>query len=160
MRKRQRLVFILFMLICVAVAAALSGYALRDNLSLFMSPREVIAAQQQNDAKVAVAKVFRLGGFVKTGSVNPRSDDLSVTFVITDHQADIAVSYSGVLPDLFREQQGVIVTGAFDARGVFQATQLLAKHDENYMPPELSRDLDNSGLTPEEIEKLRQQGNP
>ena len=124
-----------------------------------MSPREVIAAQQNNDAKVAAQKVFRLGGFVKSGSISPRGDDLSVTFVITDHQADIAVSYKGVLPDLFREQQGVIVTGAFDARGVFQASELLAKHDENYMPPELSRDLDNSGLSPQEIENLRRQGN-
>lgn len=159
MRKRQRLVFILFMLICVATAAGLSGYALRDNLSLFMSPRDVIAAQQINDGAVATGKVFRLGGFVKLGSISPRGDDLSVTFVITDHQADVAVSYKGVLPDLFREEQGVIVTGAFDTRGVFQAVELLAKHDENYMPPELSRDLDNSGLTPAEIEKLRQQGN-
>lgn len=155
MRKKQRMIFVCVMLGCMALAAALAGYALRDQLSLFFTPSQALELRQQGDARVAVGRNFRLGGLVKEGSVTARGDDLALRFVVTDRAGDITVTYSGVLPDLFREGQGVIVTGTWGADHVFSALTLLAKHDENYMPPEVAKGLEK--VKPQDIKHLRSQ---
>lgn len=155
MRKKQRMIFVLAMLGCMALAAAIAGYALRDQLSLFFTPVEAIALRDQGDARVVPTRDFRLGGLVKEGSVKPRGEDLAVHFAVTDRAAEINVVYSGVLPDLFREGQGVIVTGTWGADGLFSAHTLLAKHDENYMPPEVAKGLEK--VNRDDIEHLRAQ---
>lgn len=155
MRKKQRMIFVLAMLGCMALAAALAGYALRDQLSLFFTPSQAEALRAAGDARVAPGRDFRLGGLVSEGSVAARGDDLTVRFVVTDRVADIAVVYRGVLPDLFREGQGVIVTGAWGDDQLFTAHTLLAKHDENYMPPEVAKGLEK--VRPEDIRHLREQ---
>jgi cytochrome c-type biogenesis protein CcmE len=135
MKKRPRLYFILFVLGCLSSSVALALYALQDNISYFYAPHEALARH------VAPGTVFRLGGLVKKGSLEKRADDLSVAFTVTDLKDEVRVVYKGLLPDLFREGQGVIATGAFDGQGRFAATQLLAKHDEKYMPPEVAKAL-------------------
>lgn len=156
MRKKQRMVFVLVMLGCMGLAAAIAGYALRDQLSLFFTPVEVLELRGKADARVAAGRDFRMGGLVKEGSVQSRGDDLVVRFTVTDRAAEVSVTYSGVLPDLFREGQGVIVTGTLDDNNLFAAHTLLAKHDENYMPPEVAKGLDK--VKPEDIDHLRAQG--
>lgn len=141
MKKRQRLYFVLFVLAALGGAVALSLYALRYNISYFYSPREVVAMQNTHDPRVATGKVFRLGGLVADGSVIKSRENTTVQFTVTDGDASLRVDYTGILPDLFREGQGVVATGALDAAGDFKATTLLAKHDENYMPPEVARAL-------------------
>lgn len=155
MRKKQRMIFVLVMLGCMALAAALAGYALRDQLSLFFTPSEALELRAADDARVAPGRDFRMGGLVKEGSVAARDNDLVVRFVVTDRAKDVDVVYSGVLPDLFREGQGVIVTGIWGADKLFIAHTLLAKHDEKYMPPEVAKGL--SKIKPEDIEHMREQ---
>lgn len=144
MRKRQRLVFICSILGCLALAAALSLYALRDNISYFMAPGEVRQAQAAHDARIAGGRTFRLGGLVKKGSVKKTEGDLVIRFTVTDGASDIDVEYKGILPDLFREGQGVVATGSLASDDLFAAKELLAKHDEKYMPPELKKSLDRA----------------
>jgi len=144
MKKRQRFYFILFVLACLAGAVGLSLYALRDNLSYFYSPREVVAFQAKNDLRIAPDKKFRLGGLVQTGSLQKNNEDLRVKFTVTDNVESIDVVYTGILPDLFREGQGVVATGSLQQDSVFVADTLLAKHDENYMPPEVAKALKDS----------------
>jgi cytochrome c-type biogenesis protein CcmE len=135
MKKNQRLYFILLVLASLGLAAALTLYALKDNVSFFYSP------QQLRETPLMIGHVFRLGGLVKEGSLQQRGDDLAISFVITDKISDVRVMYEGILPDLFREGQGVVAKGSLNNEGVFVATELLAKHDENYMPPEVARAL-------------------
>lgn len=155
MRKKQRLVFALAIMACVALAAVLAGYALRQQVSLFFTPSEVEKLVAVSDPRVTGARDFRLGGVVLEGSVRARADDLSVRFDVTDRVATRAVSYKGMLPDLFREGQGVIATGRIDADGVFVAHTLLAKHDENYMPPEVAKGLER--VQARDLETLKTQ---
>lgn len=144
MKKRQRFYFILFILACLGGAVGLSLYALQDNIAFFYSPLEVKALQGKKSAQVAPGHIFRLGGLVRKGSLQKRKKSLSISFIVTDDVKDIRVEYSGVLPDLFRAGQGVVATGSIDARGVFMATGLLAKHDEKYMPPEVAKSLEKA----------------
>lgn len=141
MRKKERLYAILFVLGCLGLAVALSLYALKDNISFFRSPSDIVLLQKESSKAVEAGHVFRLGGLVLDGSVKKNSDNTEITFIVTDLQNDITVRYNGILPDLFREGQGVVATGFLDTDGVFTATQLLAKHDENYMPPEVAKAL-------------------
>ena len=134
-KHNRRLFFILFVMASLALAAALSLYALKDNISYFRSPKDV-ALQTKGTA-------FRLGGMVKEGSLEKRDGGLTIVFVITDYEADTRVEYTGILPDLFREGQGVIAKGKLNDDGIFMANELLAKHDENYMPPEVATALKN-----------------
>lgn len=129
MKKHQRLKLIFFVLVCLAASLGLTLYALRGNVSYFRAPAET--------AGIAAGQNFRLGGMVVEGSLSERRDDLAVAFRVTDFKAEVAVEYKGLLPDLFREGQGVVANGAFDDRRVYVATQVLAKHDEKYMPPEM-----------------------
>jgi len=122
----------------LALAVGLSLYAMRDSVTFFFSPSEVTAV------KAPVGRVIRLGGLVKPGSVH-RDGTGEVTFVVTDNAADTRVVYRGDLPDLFRDGQGVVTQGAFLPDRSFRATQVLAKHDERYMPKEVADRLKAKG---------------
>lgn len=130
--RHKRLALLLAGIAVVAVAAVLVFNALGNNLSYFFSPSEVMAGAAPKD------HIFRLGGLVENGSVQRGGTDLKVRFVVTDNAQKIDVVYTGILPDLFQEGQGVIAQGRLGADGVFIADQVLAKHDENYMPPEVA----------------------
>lgn len=131
-KRRSRLLTLVFVLTGAAAAVALMLRAANENLNLFYPPDQVAGGE----APVGVG--IRAGGMVLEGSVARAPDSLDVAFVLTDYQgADFRVAYSGILPDLFRESQGILVRGQLGADGVFQAEEVLAKHDENYMPPEL-----------------------
>lgn len=134
--KRQRLYLAVFSLICLVAAAFIILSAFRDNIVFFFSPTEVAEKKPQPGV------VFRMGGLVKTGSVS-RSGG-SVSFILTDQKEEIPVRYKGILPDLFREGQGVVAMGRLEG-GAFIASEILAKHDENYMPPEVAEALKKSG---------------
>ena len=130
--RRKRLIVIAFIMAGVAVTATLALTALEENINLFYPPERVVGGE------APVGKRIRVGGMVLEDSVVRASDSLDVDFVLTDRRgSEVGVRYSGMLPDLFREGQGILVTGELDQGGVFQADEVLAKHDENYMPPEL-----------------------
>ncbi len=140
--RRRWLGLILFIAAGLSVSAALMLFALRQNINMFYSPTQVANGEVQAGA------VFRIGGMVKDGSVEQARDSLTVSFVTTDFAHDVAVAYEGILPDLFREGQGIVAEGALDAAGVFQASRVLAKHDENYMSPEVKAALEQAGVSP------------
>ena len=136
-RRRQRLVLTALLLCAAGGAVALTLFALRENINLFFSPTQVQAGEAPRGA------AFRIGGMVSAGSVS-RGGGLGVSFDLTDTRETVRVSYTGILPDLFREGQGVVALGAM-RDGVFVASQVLAKHDENYMPPEVDAALRAAG---------------
>jgi cytochrome c-type biogenesis protein CcmE len=137
-RKQRRLTMIGGSLAVLAVAAALVLNAMRDSIVFFSTPAMVA------EKHVAAGKRFRLGGLVQPGSL-VRGDNLAVTFRVADGSAALPVSYKGILPDLFREGQGVVAEGALDSSGVFKADTVLAKHDETYMPKEVADALKEQG---------------
>ena len=137
-RKQRRLVLIGGAMAVLVVAVALMLNALRDSIVFFNSPSDVV------EKHVAAGTRIRLGGLVKNGSL-VRGQNMSVRFEVTDGKNGIPVNYQGVLPDLFREGQGVVAEGALDAGGSFKADSILAKHDENYMPKEVADALKRSG---------------
>jgi cytochrome c-type biogenesis protein CcmE len=128
---KRRLYMIAFSAVGIALAVGLILYALRQNINAFLTPTEIAVTQLVPDYHC------RLGGLVKNGSLVREKQNLGVQFVVTDMQHDITVRYNGILPDLFREGKGMIAEGSIDTNGVFQATQILAKHDENYTPRKL-----------------------
>ncbi|NIW25291.1 MAG: cytochrome c maturation protein CcmE [Gammaproteobacteria bacterium] len=134
--RRQRMVLIGLVVGGVAVSAALALQAFRENVLFFFSPTEVVAGD------APVERGFRLGGMVADGSVAREEGSLTIDFVVTDFANSIPVSYTGVLPDLFGEGQGVVVRGQMNDNGSFTAEEVLAKHDENYMPPEVAEALE------------------
>jgi len=137
-RKQRRLALIGTSLAVLAVAAALVLSALRDAIVFFNSPTDVA------EKHPAPGTRLRIGGLVKPGSIE-RGDNLLVRFAVTDGKTDIAVRYQGIVPDLFREGQGVVAEGKLDTGGVFAADTVLAKHDERYMPREVVDALKKSG---------------
>ncbi len=137
-RKRRRIAFIAALLLAVGGGAALVLTALKDNVLYFYSPTDVAVKQ------VRPGVAFRIGGLVEKGSVK-RGPGVDVRFAVTDGESTVPVAYHGVLPDLFREGQGVVALGALNASGVFDASEVLAKHDEKYMPPEVVDALKRSG---------------
>ncbi|MDB5631993.1 MAG: CcmE/CycJ protein [Tardiphaga sp.] len=137
-RRQRRLTMIGGSLAVLAIAAALVLNALRDSIVFFSTP--TMAAEKH----VPVGKRFRLGGMVEQGSL-VRGDNLAISFKVSDGGATLPVTYKGILPDLFREGQGVVAEGALDAAGVFKADTVLAKHDENYMPKEVADALKKQG---------------
>ncbi|AQA18813.1 cytochrome c biogenesis protein CcmE [Halioglobus japonicus] len=138
--RKQRLILVLFIVVFSSAAIGLVAYALRGNINLFFPPAEVAAG------KAPIGQAIRVGGMVKEGSVTRSDNSLEVYFVITDFSADVPVTYEGILPDLFDEGQGAVASGKLDADGVLRATEVLAKHDENYMPPEVADALEKSGF--------------
>lgn len=147
-RKQRRLVLIGSSLAVLAVAAALVLTALKDSIVFFNSPSDVV------EKNVSPGTRFRLGGLVKPGTLQ-RGDNLLVRFEVTDGNRAIQVAYQGVLPDLFREGQGVIAEGALDHGGLFKADSVLAKHDESYMPKEVADALKKQGHWKDEYEKKK-----
>ena len=137
--KRQRLVLALAALAVLAIAGVIAAFALQDTASYFRTPSDLSGERPQP------GETFRLGGLVKGGSVSRSADGLVLHFTVTDMKAETPASYRGIVPDLFRENQGVIATGSLDAQGRFVAQELLAKHDENYMPPEVAKKLEEHG---------------
>lgn len=125
---KQRLILIILIVGCVAAAAGLALYALQQNINLFFSPTQLANGAAPRNHEI------RLGGLVKAGSVKHTPNSLKVRFVVTDNKSDILVEYNDVLPDLFREGQSVVVEGQFFTGNIFVADQVLAKHDEKYMP--------------------------
>jgi cytochrome c-type biogenesis protein CcmE len=138
-RKQRRATFIALGVGILGVAVFLVLFALRDAIVFFHTPTEVEAK------RIAPGKRIRLGGLVAEGSLK-RGEGLTVGFAITDTVKTIPVSYTGILPDLFREGQGVVAEGKLDAGGRFLADSVLAKHDENYMPPEVAKALKQQGV--------------
>jgi len=138
-RKQKRLAIIGGIGVVLALALGLILTALRDQIVFFRSPTEVV------QGKVKPGESFRLGGLVEAGSVS-REAGQRVRFVVTDGANSVKVSYQGLLPDLFREGQGVVTEGRLDAAGAFSATNVLAKHDENYMPREVADTLKKQGV--------------
>lgn len=132
----KRAAIIVGALIAISVAAVLILNALNSNIALYVTPSEVAAG------KSPAGQVFRIGGMVKDGSV--KRDGLTVNFVITDMAKDIPVAYTGILPDLFKEGKGAVIQGRLDPSGKFVASEVLAKHDENYMPPEAQHALEQA----------------
>lgn len=133
--RRRRMILVLGIVAGVSIAGALALSAFRQNVTFFFDPSEVVAG------KVPAGERFRLGGMVTKGSVQRAPGSLEVRFVVTDFSHEVPVSYSGVLPDLFREGAGVVAHGTMRPDGTFVADEVLAKHDEKYMPPEVARSL-------------------
>ena len=136
--RQKRFVFIAVAVAAVAVAVGLVLYALRGNVNLYFTPTQVF----NNEAPKG--RSFRIGGLVEKGSLKREKDGLTVNFVITDTHKSIPVVYTGILPDLFKEGKGVVAQGEVQANGVMRAEEVLAKHDENYMPPEAADALNKA----------------
>ena len=138
LRKRRRIQLIVAAFVFLGLATALIGYAMRDGINLFRSPSQIVSDPP------AANEVFRLGGLVEEGSI-VRGEGSTVRFTVTDTVHSVAVTYSGILPDLFTEGQGMVGTGRL-IDGVFVASEILAKHDETYMPREVADALKEAGL--------------
>jgi cytochrome c-type biogenesis protein CcmE len=136
--RRRRMLWIGLLLLGIGLAVFLGLRAFQKNLLYFYTPSQIASGEAPHGYS------FRVGGLVVKGSVK-RGDGVKVTFDLTDGPALIGVSYEGILPDLFREGQGIIAIGQLDANGVFVASEVLAKHDENYMPPEVGEALKKNG---------------
>jgi cytochrome c-type biogenesis protein CcmE len=134
--RHKRALFIVAALVVIGVAALLILNALNSNIALYVTPSDVAAGKSPQ------GQAFRIGGMVKEGSV--KRDGLTVNFVITDLAKDIPVAYTGILPDLFKEGKGAVIQGRLNPSGQFIASEVLAKHDENYMPPEAKHALEQA----------------
>ena len=137
-RRHKRITFIVVGLAGLAIAAYLVTNAFRNNLVFFFSPTQVAAKE------APVNQTFRIGGLVEEGTIKRDSDGLTVRFTVTDTAHSIPVVYKGILPDLFKEGRGCVAQGRIGPDGVFQADEVLAKHDENYMPPEAGEAIDKA----------------
>ena len=137
-KRRQRLVLVGLLVAGVGIAVGLALLALQENINLFFSPSQVVAGE------APVGSPFRLGGMVVDGSVSRAGESLEIRYDLTDTANTVTVAYTGILPDLFREGQGIVAQGSVDDNGLFTATQVLAKHDETYMPPEVIDALDKA----------------
>jgi cytochrome c-type biogenesis protein CcmE len=136
--RHKRLALIAGGVASVALAAALVLNAFRSNLVFFFTPSQIAAGEAPRD------RAFRIGGMVVAGSLKRQADGLTVHFTVTDTAKNVPVVYRGILPDLFREGKGVVAQGRLSAEGVFRADEVLAKHDENYMPPEAAHALEQA----------------
>jgi cytochrome c-type biogenesis protein CcmE len=139
--RQKRLVFVGLAIVGVGAASALALSALNSNISYFFSPSQVMASEAPAD------HVFRLGGLVTPGTIARQEDGLTVKFDVTDNAETVTVTYTGILPDLFSEGQGVVTKGRLGSDGVFYAEEVLAKHDEEYMPPEVADTLKTAHAT-------------
>lgn len=140
--RRRRMIVVGLILIGVSLATFLALTAFQKNLLYFYTPSQVAAGEAPEGYP------FRVGGLVVEGSVQREPDSLTVRFSVTDGSSAVPILYTGILPDLFREGQGIISVGQINTEGVFEASQVLAKHDENYMPPEVADALKQSGQVP------------
>ncbi len=137
-KRKNRLILILFMLVGLGAAVGLMMYSLSQNIDLFMTPTQIASGE------VNPGQTIRAGGLVVEGSVVRRDDGLNVSFAITDGAVNVTVEFEGILPDLFREGQGIVALGKVDSRNVMIASEVLAKHDEEYMSPEVKHALESA----------------
>jgi cytochrome c-type biogenesis protein CcmE len=137
--RKKRLQLVIFLIFGAAVVIGLVLFALRQNINLFFTPSQIAGGE------APVGQQIRAGGLVVDGSVERASDSLYVEFTITDTAEQVKVAFNGILPDLFREGQGIIAIGRLDDGGVVQASEVLAKHDENYMSPEIQKAIEDAG---------------
>ncbi|MGJ3255721.1 MAG: cytochrome c maturation protein CcmE [Alcanivorax sp.] len=137
--RKQRLILVVSILVGLAIACGLMFYALRQNINLFFTPQQVMAGEAPLDTQM------RVGGLVEVGSVVRDQQTLDVQFVLTDGKGSFTVHYQGILPDLFREGQGIVANGTLISPNRFEAEEVLAKHDETYMPPEVQDALEKAG---------------
>lgn len=138
--RQRRTVTVILIVLGMGAATGLILTAFEKNLMYFFSPSEVAAGE------APTTRAFRIGGMVVVGSVKHLADSLAVRFTLTDYAHSVDVSYAGILPDLFREGQGIVANGWLAADGTFKADEVLAKHDENYMPPEVAAALEQAKL--------------
>jgi len=143
--RKRRLMMVMLIIIGVATAVALALTAFDKNLMFFYSPTQVAAGEAPKD------RSFRIGGMVTNGSVKRDKDGVTVSFAVHDNEKEATIRFKGILPDLFREGQGIVAQGKLGSDGVFIATQVLAKHDENYMPPEVAE-----AMKPKGIDKMKE----
>lgn len=134
-QRKKRLTLIIAMIIGVAIAVGLMLMALNENINHFYDPTQIVNGEAPKN------HTFRVGGMVVEGSVRRKEGNIEVAFDLTDYKETVTVKYSGILPDLFREGQGIVSLGRLNDSGVFMAEEVLAKHDENYMPPEVADSL-------------------
>ncbi|WP_417223825.1 cytochrome c maturation protein CcmE [Amphritea sp.] len=144
-KRKQRLIIVLFIVFGAATAVGLVMYALNQNINLFYSPTDIVEHKAPEGTRI------RAGGMVVEGSVKRDTQSLLVTFDMTDYANKVTVTFTGILPDLFREGQGIVAQGEMNSDGVFEAVEVLAKHDENYMPPEVAEALEKAGKMPEQM---------
>ncbi|WP_353571330.1 cytochrome c maturation protein CcmE [Candidatus Albibeggiatoa sp. nov. BB20] len=143
-KRKQRLAVVFLILLGVGTATALALTAFQENMLYFFDPTQIVAGEAPENKKI------RVGGMVVDKSVERTEDSLKIKFDITDYQNTIAIQYEGILPDLFREGQGIVAIGKMQKEGLFIASEILAKHDENYMPPEVARSLEKQKTAAEE----------
>ncbi len=136
--RHKKLALITLVVVILGVAVALVLNAFNSNLVFFFSPTQIA------NGEAPTSRAFRIGGLVEEGSLKRQANGLTATFVVTDTAKSIPVTYTGILPDLFKEGKGVVAEGKLGSNGVFTATQVLAKHDENYMPPEAASALEQA----------------
>ncbi|MFS2161602.1 cytochrome c maturation protein CcmE [Pseudomonas sp. Pseusp122] len=137
--RKKRLLIIVAILAGVGIAATLALSALKENINLFYTPTQIASGEAPHDTRI------RAGGMVEKGSLQRSADSLDVKFVVTDFNKSVTITYRGILPDLFREGQGIVALGKLNSDGVVVADEVLAKHDEKYMPPEVTKALKESG---------------
>ena len=150
--RHKRIALIAGALAALGIAATLILNAFQSNLVFFFTPSQVIAHE------VPRGKSFRIGGMVEEGSLKRQPDGVTVRFMVTDTVKSVPVAYKGILPDLFREGKGVVAQGKLDADGVFAAAEVLAKHDENYMPPEAADAVERAKKAMQESKKTLVEG--
>ena len=139
--RKKRLYIVLAILVGVAIAVSLALSALQQNINLFYTPTQIANGEAPVDTRI------RAGGMVADGSLKRTGDSLDVEFVVTDFAKNVTIHSRGILPDLFREGQGIVALGKLNADGVLVADEVLAKHDEKYMPPEVTKALNESGMS-------------
>ncbi|RUO67192.1 cytochrome c maturation protein CcmE [Idiomarina ramblicola] len=140
-RRKQRLTWVAVLVIGVSIASGLMLYALSQSIDLFYTPSELVEGKGDDKQKPQVGQRMRVGGMVVEGSVERNRDTLEVSFKVTDIGPEVTVLYQGILPDLFREGQGIVAQGELIEPTVLKASEVLAKHDEEYMPPELAEQM-------------------
>jgi len=139
-KRKRRLMMILLILLGVGTAVALALTAFNQNMMFFYPPSQVVAGEAPEN------RSFRIGGMVKDNSVKREKDGITTRFIVHDNAEEVTIAYTGILPDLFREGQGIVAQGKLDSNGVFIASEVLAKHDENYMPPEVAAAMKPKGI--------------
>lgn len=137
--RKQRLMVVIFIVVFSSLAVGLMAYALRENINLFYPPSKIVAGDVPHNTRI------RAGGCVKPGSVQRAADSLQIQFVITDGSADVKVHFDGILPDLFAEGEAAVINGVVTESGEIKASEVLAKHDENYIPPEVAETMKDKG---------------
>ncbi|WP_049629987.1 cytochrome c maturation protein CcmE [Cellvibrio sp. pealriver] len=137
--RKQRLMIVVFIVVFSSLAVGLMAYALRENINLFYPPSKIASGEVPHNTRI------RAGGCVKPGSVQRATDSLQIHFLITDGTADVKVNFNGILPDLFAEGEAAVINGIVTESGEINASEVLAKHDENYVPPEVAEAMKDKG---------------